>query len=400
MTSLSRFFAGVLLFVFAFLVQVQAQNDRASLEKEKAAAQNQIKEIEQILNQTASKRKASVGQLSAINKQIESRSKVIRTITGELQLLNEQITEDNVVIQALEEDLENLKKEYAVMVYAAHKSSSGYNRLTFLFSSESFNQFLMRFKYLQQYSDARHNQVELITDVMDELIREKEQLEIRKVERQALLDDKVKEADKLKNLKNEQNKLLTDLKSREKELTKEISQKKRDLEKLEKLIADLIRTEMVKTPETKKEPAIEINLTNLTNSFEDNKAKLPWPVTTGFISEKFGTHPHPVYKRIKVPNDGVNIQTKQSEKVKAVFKGEVKKIAVVPGMKYVIIVQHGSYYTVYAGLKEVSVSTGQDINVNDVIGEVNTDKNGISEIQFQVWKNTTKLDPELWLAKR
>ena len=102
-----------------------------------------------------------------------------------------------------------------------------------------------------------------------------------------------------------------------------------------------------------------------------------------------------------MPNDGVNIQTKQNELVKAVFKGEVKKIAIVPGdFKYVVIMQHGAYFTVYAKLKKVNVKMGQQIERDDVIGEVNTDVDGTSEVQFQVWKNTQKLDPELWLTKR
>ena len=85
----------------------------------------------------------------------------------------------------------------------------------------------------------------------------------------------------------------------------------------------------------------------------------------------------------------------------AVFDGIVKKIAIVPGeFKYVVIVQHGAYFTVYAKLKKVNVKMGQQIARQDVIGEVNTDVDGISEVQFQVWKNTQKLDPELWLAKR
>ena len=104
---------------------------------------------------------------------------------------------------------------------------------------------------------------------------------------------------------------------------------------------------------------------------------------------------------MKIPNDGVNIQTKQNEEVKAVFDGIVKKIAIVPGdFKYVVIVQHGNYYTVYAKLKSVNVKMGQQVSRQDVIGEVNTDIDGVSEVQFQVWKNTEKLDPELWLAKR
>jgi septal ring factor EnvC (AmiA/AmiB activator) len=390
-----------LLFLLLFFFNLHAQNDRKSLEQEKKQAQKRIAEAQQILDQTTSKAKASIGQLNAINKQLEARSQLIRSISRELSILNEQITEDNIVIEALQNDLANLKKEYATMVYAAYKSRSSYSRLTFLFSSKTFDQFMMRFKYLQQYTEARQNQVRLINEVRNQLISEIEQLESRKIERESLLADKVQENKKLITLKKKQNSVLAQLKTREEDLKQEIAQRKDDLQKLEKLIADLIRSEMKKSDVAKGDRIdLDIDLTNITSSFEKNKSQLPWPVSSGFVTGRFGTHPHPIYKRIKVPNDGINIQTKEDEKVKAVFNGKVKKVAVVPGMKYVVIIQHGNYYTVYARLKDVFVHMGQDIKINDMLGSVNTDVNGVSELQFQVWKNTTKLDPELWLAKR
>jgi septal ring factor EnvC (AmiA/AmiB activator) len=392
--------AGITFLVFA-QCHAAAQSDRESLEQEKLRAQMKISEAQEILNQTTSKTKTSIGQLHAINKQIEARAQLIRSISKELDILNEQITEDNIVIDALQNDLSSLKGEYAVMVYAAYKTRTNNSHLTFLFSANSFDQFVMRFKYLQQYSEARQNQVRLINEVRNQLIAEKEALESRKEERELLLADKVKENQKLVALKKEQNNVVGQLRSREKELKDEIAERKRDVEKLERLIAELIRSEMEKSTDAKGRTAIaDIDLTNITASFEKSKARLPWPVASGFVSERFGFHPHPVYKRIKVPSDGISIQTRQGEKVRAVFTGTVKKVAIVPGMKYVVIVQHGTYYTVYARLKEVLVQSGQKIEVNDTIGLVNTDVNGVSEVQFQVWKNTTKLDPELWLAKK
>lgn len=400
MRSLIRSLCAFIL-IFSGLSLATAQNDRQKLEQEKVRAQTKITEAQQILNQTATKRQASIGQLNAINKQIEARSQLIRSISRELDILNEQITEDNIVIDALENDLSNLKREYASMVYAAYKSRSINSRLAFLFSSSSFDQFVMRFKYLQQYTEARHKQVRLINAVRDQLITEKEALESRKVERETLLADKVQENRKLVALKKEQNEVVGQLRSREKELKNEIAERKKDVEKLEQLIAALIRSEMKKSTAKKGADAVpEIDLANISASFEKSKARLPWPVSSGFVSEKFGFHPHPIYKRIKVPNDGISIQTKQGETVRAVFTGTVKKVAVVPGMKYVVIVQHGSYYTVYARLKEVLVQSGDEVKLNDAIGLVNTEANGVSELQFQVWKNTTKLDPELWLAKK
>jgi septal ring factor EnvC (AmiA/AmiB activator) len=378
-----------------------AQSKKDKLQQEKSAAQKRINEVQQILEQTSVKRKTSTGQLNALSKQIEAHSTLINSISAELNFLQSQITQDNVVINALENDLVNLKKEYGAMVYAAYKSHNSYDKLTFLFSSKTFNQLVMRLKYMEQYSKARKAQVRLIGQVKEKLVAERKGLEERRAERSSLLAEQQSKNQKLLTLRKQENKMLGELKSRESELKKEIAQKKDDVARLEKMIASIISAEIKKTATAEnKSPAVEIDLSNITASFEKNKANLPWPVNSGFISEHFGTHPHPVYKRIKVPNDGVNIQTKQNEKVRAVFKGTVKKVAVIPGMKYVVIVQHGNYFTVYARLREVSVKMGQEIEINDEIGEVNTDKDGVTEIQFQVWKNTTKLDPELWLAKR
>ena len=379
-----------------------AQTNKSQLEKEKATFQNQIKEAQQILAQTSSKKKVSVGQLNAIKKQIEGQTKLIRTYSSEVKMLNEKIQEDGIVINAMQQDLDNLNKEYASMVYSLYKSSNGFNRLSFIFASSNLSQFYMRFKYLEQYSSARKNQVKLITEIKAELGDEKAAFEHAKDEKNVLLSEQMKEKKTLDKLKSDQDKVFTNLKNEESKLTKDISKKKNEVSKLENLISKLLKEEIKSTASaTNKVADLKIDLKNISSLFEKNKSNLPWPVASGFISEKFGTHPHPILKRIKMPSDGVNIQTKQNEQVKAVFNGVVKKIAIVPGgFKYVVIVQHGSYFTVYAKLKEVHVKMGQQIAKNDVIGEVNTDVDGVSEVQFQVWKNTQKLDPELWLAKR
>lgn len=386
---------------FFFYFQAEAQKSKAQLEQEKLAAQKSISEAQQILKETTARKKGSLGQLHAINKQVEARQKLIRSSKQELAIIENGIKEDFTVINALEKDLKDLKDEYANMICSAYKSSNNFSRLTFLFASESFDQLIMRLKYLQQYTKARKNQVRLISEVRAELVLEKEQLEKRKNDKEQLLAEQLNESKKLQTIKKEQNRVLTSLKSREKELRKQIAQRQKDVAKLETLIAKLIREEIRKSNiASEKNKTVEVNLSNISASFEKNKAKLPWPVSTGFIFGHFGTHPHPVYKGIKVPNNGINIQTKKNEKVRAVFSGKVKKIVVVPGMQYVILMQHGNYYTLYARLKEVYVQMGQHIELNGVLGAVNTDQNGVSELHFEIWKKTSKLDPETWLVKK
>ena len=138
----------------------------------------------------------------------------------------------------------------------------------------------------------------------------------------------------------------------------------------------------------------------LSNSFSGNMSRLPWPVAHGNISHHFGKQPHPVLKGVYVDNLGVDIQTLKNEPIRAVFQGKVITVASVPGMNNVVMIQHGDFFTVYAKLKNVHVKTGDEVKSKDVIGEVYTDKNDVSELQFQIWQNNVKHDPEKWLSPK
>ncbi|TAG54791.1 MAG: M23 family metallopeptidase [Cytophagales bacterium] len=71
-----------------------------------------------------------------------------------------------------------------------------------------------------------------------------------------------------------------------------------------------------------------------------------------------------------------------------------------PGMNYAIMIQHGDYYTFYAKLKTTSVKVGQKVKAKEFIGEVFTNEDEVTEIQFQIWKAFDKQDPEQWLYPR
>ena len=142
-------------------------------------------------------------------------------------------------------------------------------------------------------------------------------------------------------------------------------------------------------------------MSKLSATFEKNRSKIPWPVDKGFISIKFGKHPHPVLKGEYEDNKGVIIQTPKQEKVKAVFEGTVRVVQRgIALYKNMLIIKHGEYFTLYAYLDKVDVQVGQKVSTQDVIGEVYTNKDGVSQLQFQVWKNTENLNPEKWLMAR
>ncbi|MDN4164687.1 peptidoglycan DD-metalloendopeptidase family protein [Cytophagales bacterium LB-30] len=414
------------IFLLGFLSMAWAQKSKSQLEQEKKQTLQKIKEAEKILNQTATQKKASLGQLSAINNQIQEQEKLVNTIKGEIGLLEGQIGEINSIVEAMEADLKRLREEYAAMIYAAQKSSSTLDKLNFIFSAPSVNHLLMRLKYLEQYAEARRNQVKQIERVRNALSQQRTVIEEKRVEKNTLLAQQLSESDKLLGMKQQQSALVKNLSQRETEIRKEITSRKKSVDNLEKVIAELVRKEIEKSiaeqkareeaerkkaaasnakkeaakPTKSNEMALTPEAALVSSSFQNNKGKLPWPVASGFVSGKFGTHPHPVLKHVTVRNDGIDIQTNQNETVRAVFDGVVTRAGFLPGFNNFVIVKHGEYFTVYAKLKDVQVKTGQVLKAKDPIGVVFSDKDGLSEVQFQVWKNTEKVNPQTWLIAR
>lgn len=386
-----QFIVALLLLTF---VAVAQQKTKAQLQKEKQQNLQKIKEVEKILSETAVKKRSSLGELNAVNQRIRVQENLIQSIKAEITLLEKDIANNNSFIAALEEDLNKLKEEYAAMLFAAQKANNSATRLTFLFSAESFDQLIMRLRYMQQYSEMRKLQVQAITRVQSELAGQIKQIESKRLEKSDLLSQEVAENNNLINLKKKQNDLVKILEKQEKSLRKDLNETKKALAVLDKKINEIIREEMERAArETKAKTSVNVALSN---SFEENKSKFPWPVS-GFISQRFGKQNHPVLKGIIVQNDGVNIQTKENEKVKSIFEGEVRFIAVIPPFGNSIIINHGDYFTVYSGLKEVYVKKGQRVSTNQEIGQVLSNADGISELRFQIRKSTTALDPQLWL---
>ena len=386
----------VLVLFLALSFAVNAQNKtKSQLQKEKQESVARIREVEKILNETAAKKKNTLGELSALNQRILEQQTLINSIKKEIALLNTEIRENTDIIEVLDNDLAKLKKEYAAMLFAAQKASNSTTRLTFLFSSESFDQMVMRLRYMEQYGETRKLQAELISQVQAELGEQVKQIKNKREEKNQLLQEGVNENRSLASLKKQQNNLVKALEKEEKQLKRDLDQTKKALAVLDRKINDIIKEEMEREAlALRSSKSVSVALSS---SFEENKNKLPWPVATGFISQRFGRQNHPVLKGIILQNDGVNIQTKQNEKVRSVFEGEVRSVAFIPPFGSTIIINHGEYFSVYTGLKEVYVKSGQKVSTNQEIGQIISNSEGISELRFQIRKQFTALDPQHWL---
>lgn len=392
----------LLLTALAIPAMAQKPKSKAQLQKEKQQNLEKIKEAEKILSQTTDKKKNTLGELSALKQRISAQENLIGSIKSEITYLDSDIAENNEFIGALEDDLKKLKKEYAAMLYAAQKANNSATRLTFLFSAESFQQLVMRMQYMKQYSEKRKQQAAAITAVQEELSGQVKIIESKRNEKNVLLGEEVSQNNKLNSLKEQQNKLVKNLEKQEKSLKQDIDDIKKALVELDKKINEIIKEEMERAAREARANAKSKNNTSyiaLSASFEGNRSKFPWPAD-GFISQGFGRQNHPTLKHVVFDNDGINIQTAQNEKVRSVFGGDVKMVAFLPAIGNTVIIAHGEYFTVYSGLKDVYVKKGQKITTGQEIGQLQVNSEGVSELRFQIRKNTTPLNPQQWLRPK
>ena len=382
------------------------KTDRSRLEQQRNELLEEINFTRQELEKVERQRKSSVNQLVTLKRQVEVRNKVIDNYEQEVSLLNREMEQTRSIVEALERDLQRLRVEYAQMLKVAQKRLNGYPDWMLIFSSDHLNQAFRRIQYLRQYQAHRKTQAEMIEMVRASLTRHRQELGRVADQKKGILDKEEEQRNLLAGESARTGEIVRRLQQDEKSLRRKLREKEAARRELQKSIEAIIRRELALARKAEEAGSAEVfTLTPearaLGLDFEANRGRLPWPVARGFISESFGDHPHPVLSQVTVRNDGISIRTNPGSEAKVVFKGEVTAVVSVPGMQKTVIVRHGQYLSVYAHLDRVLVSKGDQVTPGQPIGQVYTDTDEEkTEIQLQIWKGTTKVDPQQWLLRR
>jgi septal ring factor EnvC (AmiA/AmiB activator) len=403
----------VLFFLLSCLSSfAQTSKSREELEREKAQVQARLKEFDAILKQTTATKKTSIGELNAITRQFQTQNRLVNTLDREVRLINQEISDTEKKISELEFQLKDLKAEYSRMIYNSSKLNRGLSIVAFVFSSGTFNQLYMRLKYLKQYSDSRKQQAAQIEKLSKELADQRVLLDERKADKVTVLSEEQKERAELERLRKSQQSVVNTLSKKERDIQRQITATKKQQDQLNRMIKQVIEDEIRRAEaESKKENSTTTKKAGtsmpmtpeaaaLSNSFAGNKGRLPWPVETGFVSQGYGTYPHPTLKGITLDSDGIDIRTQPNSNVRSVFDGVVTKITTMPGYGGTVIIKHGEYYTMYSRLKTISVKSGQNVKAKDVIGQVGVNAEGESEVHFQTWKGLQIMDPATWITSK
>jgi septal ring factor EnvC (AmiA/AmiB activator) len=405
------------------------------IEEQKKKVEKLEKDISFLDSQIESVKKqksSTLEELVLIRNKIEGRKSLIAELDRQIIRHNNAIAASQRQIKVLEQRLDTLEMHYRNMIYNAYKHRDSRLWFMYILASDNMEQGYRRWSYLKNYSKAINGQAEKIRGLKEELnarIKEVEKLRTSTLAAQA---SRTKEYKSLTAEEKQSQAFAKSLDSKQSQYRKELAKKRQEADRLarqvERMIAQEIEKERARKAEEQRAadsmkaavPAQQqqqassqqqasqphssqvlasAETVQLSGSFALNKGKLPFPVASGVIVEKFGEHPHPTLKNVKLPfNNGINISTKPGSNVKAVFDGVVKQVIAIPGYNQCILVQHGKYFTFYCKLSTVVVKVGDKVSTGTLIGALDP-MGSTATLHFELWNGTTKQNPELWLKK-
>ena len=301
-----------------------------------------------------------------------------------------------------------------------YRNKSIHEKLMFIFSADNLSQTYRRLRYVQEYANYQRLQAIEIERKQKQVEAKKAELETTRSAKEKLLKEGEAEKKKLEAQEKDRQGILNGLKRKQKGLQSGINKRRKsaqklieqEIEKARKRAEEEARKKAkaegkkgeksANTGKTAKKGTVDkFNMNTedrqLSGSFEKNKGILPMPITGPYvIVGRFGQYA--VTKNVRLDNKGIDIRGKAGAKARAIFDGEVSAIFKYNGLNNVLV-RHGNYISVYCNLSSVSVTKGSKVKTRGEIGTVHQDASGNAVLHFQLRKETTKLNPEVWLGR-
>ena len=429
-----------------------------ALEKQRKQIQQQIREQERRLASSQQDVKKRLQTLMMLNSEIAGKRRTIDTIRHDISNLDQEIEELNVQLDELQKMLADCKQRYVKSMRYMHRNRSAQSQMMFIFSADNFAQMFRRMRFMREYAAYQHVQGDEVKAQQEEVNQKFQELSVAKEHKAQLLAKGERERVALEGKQTEQQNVVNTLKKEQKTIQNIIAQqKKKDAAlnaQIDRLIAEEVarqkaraeaearrraeaaarerelaeakareekaRAEAMAAKDKKAREEAERRVRDaeerriaaqrkaesmpmtapsedvrISGNFESNRGRLPMPITGSYrIVSHFGQYNVEGLHNVTLDNKGINIKGEQGAQARSIFDGEVSGVFSFGGTM-VVMVRHGSYISVYCNLASVNVHRGQRVSTRQSLGRVGTD----NILQFQLRKETSKLNPEHWLGR-
>lgn len=441
---------------------VQAQKRKArttqtrsveTVKKDRSATERKISETATKLSSNSNELKRQMNRLSSLNADIETSRTTVESLRSHIDSLGAQISITADSVKTLEKELEDMRRAYVKAMRELQPAGGDMSKLSFIFSSKSFTEAFNRIRYLRRFSAWRERKAENIRKSIDRIAERRARLSSLRHSQDQAFRKASEEQQLLSRRQSESLELVAKLRKEDGALRKMLEEQKRKQKALDRELDRLIAEEQAriarenKAREEKARKAAQAkNLakasasnaasssssssgasstgssassqatapvstavtgvaastaaSSLTGSFEANKGRLLFPVTGAYkIVRRFGRQPHPTLPHVEVDNSGIDIEVNKGSSARAVFAGKVSYILKQDGYNSIVMVRHGNYITIYAGLATVSVRQGESVKAGQNLGSIFSDPEdgNRTRLHFEIRNERQKLNPSLWV---
>jgi septal ring factor EnvC (AmiA/AmiB activator) len=393
-----------LLLVLAAAPAARAQTP----EKEIAESRRRLEQIRQ--------------QRTKLGKEITGIRTKVHSLSSEVNLLDRQVTtsaallrELDVQVEAQQEQVEQTQKDLLdTQDRLTRRKGILHDRLReiykrgplntveVLLTADSFADLINRYKYLYLIAQRDRQLVQEVLGLEQQLTERQRLLQRRLLELSAAEEERASEHAKLTGRKGERQSALQLAQKREKETASRIATLERDEKRLSGLIATLER----KREEAARRAAAAARAKGTTRTAErttlttSDLGSLGWPVE-GKVLYPFGRQTQSNGTVLRW--NGIGIAAEAGSAVRAVEAGTVVMAGPFEGYGPTVVLSHGGgYYSLYLYLRSVTVSEGDQVTRNQIVGSVGGEKTPEgTHIEFQIRApGGQAVDPLSWLKKR
>ncbi|MDG2059057.1 MAG: peptidoglycan DD-metalloendopeptidase family protein [Flavobacteriales bacterium] len=408
----------ILILLFFLSSDLLFSQNKTKLEKEKQELEIKIKQTHSQLNKEKKKKNSALEQLQLSNKKIKQHNQLLNNLENTIKVQNSSIKkvekqtleiEENILIK--EEELTLTQNTLSNIIYQTYVWKNTYNESFFLISSDDLNQLYKRKQYLNQLALNRKNQISKIKKIRKELegVKQKlinEETELLKEEKRLedIFSNKESENKILELEKNNNSKIVFEIKKNEQHYRNKLNEQKKEAKEIEEQIKKIIEEEIRKSREEAEKNNSGSPLTpedlELSSNFTSNKGRLPWPLEKGIIVSSFGIQKNKAISGVETKNNGIDFSTDPGQNCRVIFDGKISRIFFIKGKGKAVLVNHGNYFTVYSGLENIVVKSGDKVISKQKIGTIITSETTKeTQLHFEIWKGKETQNPVKWLYK-
>lgn len=372
---------------------------KKQLERDKERIEKEIARLTGELGKARKDARNRTRQIKLINQRIDERNRLINNINSQMTHLDRQITRTEDSLRVVRGQIDSMKSEYAKIVRTLYGLRGNVSATALLFDNTTYNYSYLKMKYFKEYSRYRRHQAAAIQRREQLFTSLDLDLQRQRKEKSSLLAQERKQKQALTREQQQHQKGLTKSQQTERSLQQQIDKKEQQKRQLQQQIQRLVEAEVAKSSSTNTAKSGGKTTPSggdaLTSDFAQNKGRMPWPVHYKSVAREYGLYTRASGGQNR--NLGIDLNCTPGTNVRAVAAGVVARIFEAPDGSNGIIIKHGQYLTVYAGLGAVNVRAGAKVSAGQSLGTVYQSDETTSQFSFQIWYGKDPLNPRHWL---